>query len=256
MWGRSAGGLTVGATLNAQPDLFKAAILDVPFLDVLSTMSDISLPLTVIEFDEWGDPTSNKTQYDYILEYSPVDNVKQNGQKYPDMLVTGGLNDPRVPYWEPVKFVQRVRDSLGSNNNTSNDSNNLALLVINMGAGHFASSGLEDRLAETAMKYAFLLETAAPCKDSYLNAAKSQGSTGTCENCFAVFGVFMSMIAIATLVIVLKPRQKQQDVGGHQGGSNSNNAWSLQGFKNVFAGQRKYQRAAEAEEGVQLTSIA
>src|SRR6202030_557911 len=104
--GRSAGGLLMGAVLNMRPDLFHAALVGVPFVDVVNTMLDESLPLTVTEFEEWGNP-KEKNYYDYIRSYSPYDNVA--AKTYPNMLVTSGLNDPRVSFWEPAKWVAKLR---------------------------------------------------------------------------------------------------------------------------------------------------
>lgn len=145
--GGSAGGLLMGATLNLRPDLFQAAIASVPFVDVLTTMLDASLPLTVGEYEEWGNP-NDQTYYEYIRSYSPYDNVQR--ASYPHLLVTAGLNDPRVSYWEPAKWVAKLR--------TMNTSKNMLLLKTNMGAGHFGQSGRYDYLKEIAMQYAFLLK--------------------------------------------------------------------------------------------------
>jgi oligopeptidase B len=145
--GGSAGGLLVGATLNLRPDLFRAAIAKVPFVDVINTISDPTLPLTAIEWEEWGNPISNQTEYEYMKSYSPYDNVQQAA--YPLMLVTAGLNDPRVSYWEPAKWVAKLRA-------TKTDKNTL-LLKTNMGAGHFGASGRYERFRETAFDYSFLL---------------------------------------------------------------------------------------------------
>ncbi len=144
--GGSAGGLLMGAVTNMRPDLFGAVIAKVPFVDVVNTMLDKSLPLTVGEFEEWGNPEEPEA-YRYIRSYSPYDNVEK--QQYPNMLVTGGLNDPRVSYWEPAKWVAKLR--------TMKKGDNLLLLKINMGAGHFGASGRYDRIKETALDYAFLL---------------------------------------------------------------------------------------------------
>jgi oligopeptidase B len=147
MSGGSAGGLLVGAVLNARSDLFRAAVADVPFVDVVNTMLDASLPLTVIEYDEWGNPQQREF-YEYIRSYSPYDNITP--QPYPHLLVTAGLNDPRVAYWEPAKWVARLRA-------TKTDGNRL-LLKTHMGAGHAGASGRYDYLREVAFKYAFLLD--------------------------------------------------------------------------------------------------
>ncbi|WIA17986.1 hypothetical protein OEZ85_009475 [Tetradesmus obliquus] len=147
--GRSAGGLLMGAVTNMRPDLFNAVIMGVPFVDVLTTMLDASIPLTMTEWEEWGDPRRPE-YYHYMKSYSPVDNVV--AQKYPNILVTAGLNDPRVGYWEPAKLVAKLRDM-------KTDSN-LLLFQCGMGAGHFRVTGRFARLRETAFEYAFLLKTA------------------------------------------------------------------------------------------------
>ncbi|KAI8467013.1 MAG: prolyl oligopeptidase [Monoraphidium minutum] len=145
--GASAGGLLIAAVLNARPGLFRAAIAGVPFVDVLTTMLDESIPLTTTEFEEWGNPTDPK-YYGYIKSYSPVDNVAR--QRYPALLVTAGLNDPRVQYWEPAKWVARLRAA-------KTDANPL-LLKTEMGAGHFSVTGRFDELKDSALEYAFLLK--------------------------------------------------------------------------------------------------
>jgi len=148
--GGSAGGLLMGAVTNMRPDLFKAVVAHVPFVDVLNTMLDPTLPLTVIEYDEWGNPHEEK-YYWYIKSYSPYDNVQ--AKAYPNMLVTAGLNDPRVSYWEPAKWVAKLR--------ALKTDNHLLLLKTNMGAGHMGASGRYDYLKEVAFDYAFLLEQVA-----------------------------------------------------------------------------------------------
>ncbi len=145
--GGSAGGELMGVVVNTDPDLWKAVVADVPFVDVLNTMLDTSLPLTPGEWPEWGNPIESKQAFAYILSYSPYDQVKE--QDYPAMLVTAGLNDPRVTYWEPAKWVARLRD-------TKTDDNEL-LLKTNMGAGHGGKSGRFTALYETAEAYAFIL---------------------------------------------------------------------------------------------------
>lgn len=144
--GGSAGGLLIGAVLNLRPDLFRAAHLAVPFVDVMNTMMDASLPLTVGEYLEWGNP-NEKAAYDYMKTYSPYDNLEK--RSYPAMLVTTSLNDSQVMYWEPAKYVARLRT-------LKTDSNPL-LLKTNMGAGHGGASGRYDRLKETAFEYAWLM---------------------------------------------------------------------------------------------------
>ena len=145
--GGSAGGLLVGAVVNMAPDLMKAVIAKVPFVDVVNTMLDETLPLTVPEYEEWGNP-NDKTYYDYILSYSPYDNVE--AKAYPHILATAGLNDPRVHYWEPAKWTAKLRAM-------KTDGNRL-LLKTNMGAGHGGASGRYDALKELAFDYAFLLD--------------------------------------------------------------------------------------------------
>jgi len=146
--GGSAGGLLMGAVVNLRPELFHTVLALVPFVDVLNSMSDASLPLTVGEYEEWGNP-EDKQFYEYMKSYSPYDNVKRAA--YPNILATGGLNDPRVPYWEPAKWVAKLR--------TMKTDKNLLAMKINMGAGHFGKSGRYAALEETAEQYAFLLMT-------------------------------------------------------------------------------------------------
>jgi oligopeptidase B len=144
--GGSAGGLLMGAVTNLRPDLFKAVIAYVPFVDVINTMLDASLPLTTQEYLEWGNP-NEKAAYDYIKSYSPYDNIA--AKAYPAMLVRISLNDSQVPYWEGAKYVAKLRA-------TKTDSN-LLLLKTNMGAGHGGASGRYDALRDTAFDYAFIL---------------------------------------------------------------------------------------------------
>ncbi|MEO7986958.1 MAG: S9 family peptidase [Gemmatimonadales bacterium] len=145
--GGSAGGLLMGAVTNMRPDLFAAVVAEVPFVDVVNTMLDATLPLTVIEYDEWGNPNDPEA-YACIRAYSPYDNVAT--KRYPHMLVTAGLHDPRVAYWEPAKWVARLRAR-------KTDRNRL-LLRTNMAAGHGGASGRWDYLREVAFKYAFVLD--------------------------------------------------------------------------------------------------
>lgn len=144
--GGSAGGLLMGAVTNMRPDLFKAVVAQVPFVDVLNTMLDASLPLTTSEYIEWGNP-NEKPAYDYMKKYSPYDNV--HAASYPAMLVKVSLNDSQVPYWEGAKFVAKIRE-------LKTDHNPL-LLKTNMGAGHGGASGRYDAIHETAFDYAFML---------------------------------------------------------------------------------------------------
>lgn len=145
--GGSAGGMLMGAVVNDRPDLFKAIIAHVPFVDVMNTMLDESLPLTPGEFVEWGNP-KEKASFDYILNYSPYDNVKR--QEYPAIYVTGGLTDPRVTYWEPTKWVAKLRDY--------NTGKQPILLKMHMGAGHAGGSKRDERLWEDSEDLAFLLK--------------------------------------------------------------------------------------------------
>ena len=145
--GGSAGGMLVGAVANMRPDLFKAILAEVPFVDVLNTMCDAELPLTPPEWTEWGNPILNKEAYETIHSYCPYSNV--SSQAYPHILVTAGLTDPRVTYWEPAKWVAKLR-ALKTNKN-------VLLLRTNMDAGHAGASGRFDRLAEVALVYAFAL---------------------------------------------------------------------------------------------------
>ena len=145
--GRSAGGLLMGAITNMRPDLFKVVIAGVPFVDVINTMLDSSLPLTVGEYEEWGNP-ADKKYYDYIRTYSPYDNVE--AKSYPNMLITGGLNDPRVSYWEPLKWTAKLR--------ANKTDKNVLILKMKMGQGHGGASGRYDYIKETAFTYAFILD--------------------------------------------------------------------------------------------------
>jgi oligopeptidase B len=144
--GGSAGGLLMGAVANMRPDLYKGMIASVPFVDVLTTMSDASIPLTTGEYTEWGNPAI-KEQYDYMKLYSPYDNVKK--QAYPNMLVKTSFADSQVQYFEPAKWVARLRD-----NKTDN---NLLLFVTNMSGSHGGASGRFERLKERAQEYAWML---------------------------------------------------------------------------------------------------
>ena len=144
--GGSAGGLLVGATVNMRPSLFAVAIASVPFVDVINTMLDPTIPLTVVEYEEWGDPMKKK-YFDLMLSYSPYDNIRKT--EYPHMLITGGLNDPRVQYWEPLKWTARLRKETKGNN--------LLLLKMNTDSGHMGSSGRYSWLRELAFEYAFIL---------------------------------------------------------------------------------------------------
>ena len=144
--GGSAGGLLMGAVTNMRPDLFHAVVANVPFVDALNTELDASLPLTVGEWEEWGNP-AQKEYYDYIKSYAPYENVE--AKEYPKILVTAGLNDPRVSYWEPAKWVAKLR--------AMKQDHRLLLLKTQMGSGHFGASGRYERWKETAFNYAFIL---------------------------------------------------------------------------------------------------
>jgi len=145
--GGSAGGLLMGAVINMAPQLYNGVVSAVPFVDVITTMLDETIPLTTGEYDEWGDP-NNKIYYDYMKSYSPYDNIKN--QPYPNLLVTAGLHDSQVQFWEPAKWVAKLRDQ---SNNSS-----LLLLKTNMSAGHGGASGRFESLKEVAAEYAFFLD--------------------------------------------------------------------------------------------------
>lgn len=148
-YGGSAGGLLMGAVMNMRPDLFKGIVARVPFVDVITTMLDASIPLTTFEYDEWGNP-ADRQYYDYMLSYSPYDNVE--AKEYPHLLVTTGLHDSQVQYWEPAKWVARLR--------AKKKGDQLILMRTNMEAGHGGQSGRFRREKETALMYAFLLDLA------------------------------------------------------------------------------------------------
>jgi oligopeptidase B len=147
MEGGSAGGLLMGAVANMRPDLYRAVLSHVPFVDVMNTMLDDSLPLTIGEYEEWGNPNESQA-FEYMLQYSPYDNLE--GKAYPAMLVKTSLHDSQVMYWEPAKYVARLR--------TLKTDDNLLLLETNMNAGHGGASGRYDYLKEIALDYAFLLQ--------------------------------------------------------------------------------------------------
>ena len=147
--GRSAGGLLIGASINQAPELFKMAVLGVPFVDVVPTMIDASIPLTAVEWEEWGCPNEAKF-FNYMMEYSPINNVKK-GAKYPSCLLTGGLHDPRVQYWEPSKFAAELRHSQGQGSGP-------VCVKMDMAAGHFSASDRYKYYKELAFDYAFLLD--------------------------------------------------------------------------------------------------
>jgi oligopeptidase B len=145
--GGSAGGLLMGAVVNMRPDLFGVVVAKVPFVDVINTMLDPTIPLTVIEYEEWGNP-NEKEYYDYMKSYSPYDNVE--AKNYPNILVTAGLNDPRVQYWEPAKWTAKLR--------ALKTDDNVLLLKTNMGTGHGGPSGRYDYLKEIAFEYVLIFD--------------------------------------------------------------------------------------------------
>ncbi|MEZ5353533.1 MAG: S9 family peptidase [Bryobacteraceae bacterium] len=148
-WGGSAGGLLMGAVMTMRPDLFAGMIAEVPFVDVVTTMLDDSIPLTTSEYDEWGNP-NEKAFYDYMLSYSPYDQTRPAA--YPHLLITSGLHDSQVQYWEPAKWVAKMR--------TMRQNDNLLLLHTEMRAGHGGLTARDDRYRETALRYAFLIDVA------------------------------------------------------------------------------------------------
>ena len=147
--GGSAGGLLMGAVVNMAPQLYHGVIAAVPFVDVITTMLDETIPLTTNEWNEWGDP-HEKAAYDYMLSYSPYDNV--TAQDYPNLMITSGLHDSQVQYFEPAKWVARLRDR-------RTDDNRL-IMYTNMEAGHGGASGRYEAYRETAQEFAFLVDLA------------------------------------------------------------------------------------------------
>jgi oligopeptidase B len=145
--GGSAGGKMMGAVVTMTPNLWRSVLLAVPFVDVLNTMLDASLPLTPPEWSEWGNPITDKVAFERLLSYSPYDQIE--AREYPPMMVTGGLNDPRVTYWEPAKWTAKMR-------HTKTD-DNLLIMRMNMSAGHYANSGRYGRLLDKAEELAFIL---------------------------------------------------------------------------------------------------
>jgi oligopeptidase B len=164
--GGSAGGLLVGAVLNARPDLFRAALAQVPFVDLVTSMLDPDLPLTVVEREEWGDPRLPDL-HAYMASYDPYANVRPAA--YPDVLATAGLNDPRVGYWEAAKWVARLREA--------NTGAARILLRIDLGSGHGGPSGRYDSLREVAFEYAFLLDRLVGISSALPGDAASGGGT-------------------------------------------------------------------------------
>jgi oligopeptidase B len=144
----------MGAVFNMRPDLFHAVIAQVPFIDVITTMLDASIPLTVMEYEEWGNP-EDEDYYHYMKNYSPYDNIEP--RDYPHLLITAGLNDPRVQYWEPAKWTAKLREI--------KTDDNILLLKTNMGAGHAGKSGRYDYLKDIALTYAFLFHALKQTKN-------------------------------------------------------------------------------------------
>jgi oligopeptidase B len=151
--GGSAGGLLMGAVMNMRPDLYHGIVAAVPFVDVVTTMLDETIPLTTAEYDEWGNP-NDQAYYEYILSYSPYDQVE--AKNYPNLLVTTGLHDSQVQYWEPAKWVAKLRA-------LRKDSNRL-VMYTNMDAGHGGASARYKRYEEIALQYAFILDLAGISK--------------------------------------------------------------------------------------------
>jgi oligopeptidase B len=154
----------VGAAVNLRPDLFAGVIAGVPFVDALNTMSDESLPLTPPEWPEWGDPIRNVEGYDWIMAYSPYDNIRK-GAAYPPILATGGLADYRVTYWEPAKWIARLRDEAAGGP---------FLLRMNMEAGHAGAAARFERLDEEAHLYGFALKVLGVAEAEPVRHARSQ----------------------------------------------------------------------------------
>ncbi len=152
--GGSAGGLLMGAVANLAPDLFRAIVAEVPFVDCLTTILDETLPLTVVEWDEWGNPVEDPGIYQVMKSYSPYDNVRSvdpegHPVRYPDILATAGLSDPRVGFWEPAKWVAKLRAA---------NPDNRVLLKTELGAGHGGPSGRYDAWKDEAFVYSFILD--------------------------------------------------------------------------------------------------
>jgi oligopeptidase B len=139
----------IGAVVNMAPEAFGAAVAEVPFVDALNTILDPSLPLTVMEWEEWGNPVDSEEVYRYMRSYAPYENVE--AKEYPPLLATAGLNDPRVSYWEPAKWVARLRATKAGSSRL--------LLKTEMGAGHMGPSGRYDAWKDEAFVYAFVLDT-------------------------------------------------------------------------------------------------
>ncbi len=213
--GGSAGGLLMGAVVNMRPDLFKCVVADVPFVDVMNTMLDETIPLTTFEFDEWGNPKVKK-YYDYMLSYSPYDNVKPTA--YPDMLVTAGYNDAQVGYWEPAKWVSKIREF--------KTDTNMLLFKTEMEGGHGGASGRYNQLSDIAFSMAFIMKSLGVRENyvsikgkvidennepvSYANVYIDETKTGTTTNAEGEFEIKLKEFSNATLVVQSITYQKQK----------------------------------------------
>lgn len=167
--GRSAGGLLIGATLNIDPSLYAVAVAGVPFVDVINTMMDDTIPLTINEYEEWYVPVANLTSpcfrgnpneedyFEYMLSYSPYNNIPK-GKKFPDMLIKAGLFDPRVGYWEPAKWLAKLRDWKMGHLQENDPNPSLFVFDCKMGSGHFGSTGRYAYIKEIAQDYAFVID--------------------------------------------------------------------------------------------------
>jgi oligopeptidase B len=153
-FGGSAGGLLVGAVANLAPELYHGIVAEVPFVDVLTTASDESIPLTSLEWSEWGNPITSKDDYQYILSYSPYDNVRATA--YPNMLITTSLNDSQVGYFEAAKWTAKLRETVTGDN--------VIMLKTNMDAGHSGSSGRFKQFKDVAQQYTFICTLAGACE--------------------------------------------------------------------------------------------
>lgn len=159
-WGASAGGLLMGAVTNQAPEMFRAILSEVPFVDIMNTMLDPTLPLVVNEYEEWGNPTDSKADFDNMLSYSPYDNLR-TGVQYPAIFATGGIHDPRVKYWEPAKYIAKLRHIVAQNAATSAAKGiepRTILLKTELEQGHMGASGRFDALKDTALRLAYFLK--------------------------------------------------------------------------------------------------
>lgn len=147
------GGLLIGGVLNQRPDLCRVAVAGVPFVDVINTMMDASIPLTINEYEEWGDPNQIDF-FEYMLSYSPYENIPTSSKKWPHILVKAGLNDPRVQYWEPAKWVAKLREVQAG---LDEDERTCVVFDCKMGSGHFGSSGRYAYYEEVAADYGFVV---------------------------------------------------------------------------------------------------